>query len=152
MLKLQGFWSRPDECFKIIVSNVLKNLKNPRQVVSGVQVGSKLGSKVQFMPPAKQVYQHVFKRNGASSSSIKKQAVLIRQDASNSNPFDALHTVENDDELAAKKVDDAINADNYNKVDEVHNETASFMASTSSKVNKSSKSGSGVGNKSLYEK
>ena len=34
---------------------------------------------------------------------------------------------------------------------EVYNETASFMAFMTSKVNKASKSESGVGNKSLYE-
>ncbi|GJR16712.1 hypothetical protein Tco_0965239 [Tanacetum coccineum] len=49
------------------------------------------------------------------------------------------------------KVDNPANADNEYEVDELFNETASFFASTSFEVNKSSKSGSGVGNKSLYE-
>ncbi|GJV59119.1 hypothetical protein Tco_1465219 [Tanacetum coccineum] len=48
-----------------------------------------------------------------------------------------------------KKIDDPINADTDSEVNEVFNETAGFMASTSSKINKN---GSGVGNKSLYEK
>ncbi|GKC89623.1 putative reverse transcriptase domain-containing protein, partial [Tanacetum coccineum] len=40
-----------DKCLKKIVSDVLKNLKNPIQVVRGVQVGSNLGFKT-----TKQVY------------------------------------------------------------------------------------------------
>ncbi|GKB47143.1 hypothetical protein Tco_0897896 [Tanacetum coccineum] len=48
-------------------------------------------------------------------------------------------------------VDDPLDADSDSEVDEMFNETASFMASSSSKVNKSSKSSSCVGNKSLYE-
>nr|GEW32475.1 hypothetical protein [Tanacetum cinerariifolium] len=56
-------------------------------------------SKVQFKL-TKQVYQHVFKKNGTSSSSPKKKVGLTKQEASSSNPFDALNTVENDDEPA----------------------------------------------------
>ncbi|GJV36444.1 retrotransposon-related protein [Tanacetum coccineum] len=48
-------------------------------------------------------------------------------------------------------VDDPVNTDSDSDVDEVLNETSSFMASTSSKINKSSKSGGVVKNKSLYE-
>ncbi|GJY27282.1 hypothetical protein Tco_0402008 [Tanacetum coccineum] len=44
-----------DKCPKKIVSDVLKNLKIPRQAVRGGPVGSKFGSKVQFKP-TKQVY------------------------------------------------------------------------------------------------
>nr|GEW45196.1 hypothetical protein [Tanacetum cinerariifolium] len=78
--------------------DVLKSLKTPRQEVRCVQVGLNLGSKVQFKL-TKQVYQHVFKKNGTSSSSPKKKVGLTKQEASSSNPFDALNTVENDDEL-----------------------------------------------------
>ena len=53
--------------------------------------------------------------------------------------------------VASKKIDDPVNEDSDSEVFEIYNETASFMASTSSKVNKASKSGSGVRNKSLYE-
>ncbi|GJU26944.1 hypothetical protein Tco_1165565 [Tanacetum coccineum] len=59
--------------------------------------------------------------------------------------------VDDDGKPPKPKVNDPINADSDSEVDEVFNETASFMASTSSKVNKSSKNGSGVGNKSLYK-
>nr|GEW62575.1 U5 small nuclear ribonucleoprotein helicase [Tanacetum cinerariifolium] len=59
----------------------------------------------------------------------------------------------NDDGKPLKPtVDDLLDADSDSEVDEVFNETASFMASRSYKVNKSYKSTSGVGNKSLYEK
>ncbi|GJV33970.1 nucleotide-binding alpha-beta plait domain-containing protein [Tanacetum coccineum] len=51
-----------DECLKKIISDVLKNLKNPRRVVRGVQIGPNLGSKVQFNL-IKKVYQLVSKEN-----------------------------------------------------------------------------------------
>ncbi|GJV22024.1 hypothetical protein Tco_1371044 [Tanacetum coccineum] len=62
--------------------------------------GLNLGFKVQFKP-LKQVYQPVIKKNGASSSGTKKQAMTERQVASTSNLFDTLNTVENDDELGS---------------------------------------------------
>ncbi|GKA16246.1 cysteine-rich receptor-like protein kinase 10 [Tanacetum coccineum] len=51
-----------------------------------------------------------------------------------------------------KRVNDQVNADDDSEVDEVFNETTSFMASTSSTVHKGSKSGSCVVNKNLYDK
>ncbi|GJW93532.1 hypothetical protein Tco_0173204 [Tanacetum coccineum] len=76
---------------------------------SSCKVGLKLGSKVQFKL-TKQVYLPVFKKNGASSSGTKKQVGFTRQEASTYNPFDALNTVENDDELGEQleKSDDGI--------------------------------------------
>ncbi|GJS09472.1 retrotransposon protein, putative, ty1-copia subclass [Tanacetum coccineum] len=53
-----------------------------------------------------------------------------------------------EDVEAAKKVDDPVNVDSDSEAEKVFNNIAGIMASTSSKVNKS---GSGVGNKSLYE-
>ncbi|GJY79540.1 hypothetical protein Tco_0485341 [Tanacetum coccineum] len=86
-----------DECLKKIVSDVLKNLKTPRQAVRGVQ-------------------------NNVSSNGTKKQAGLTRQEASTSNPFDALNTVENDDELGtngenSKLVEKGANSDVNDKLD-----------------------------------
>nr|GEX44537.1 hypothetical protein [Tanacetum cinerariifolium] len=98
--------------------------------------------------------------NGVSSSGKKKQAGLTRKDVSNSNPYDALNTIENEDELGTnvrnsklakkeklvvvdedgkslKKIDDPINTDTDREVNEVFNETLGLMASTSSKVKKS---------------
>ncbi|GJY80375.1 hypothetical protein Tco_0493126 [Tanacetum coccineum] len=132
--------------------DVLKNLKIPRPAVRGVRVGSNLGFK-----PTKQVYQPVFKKNGASASGKKKQAGVTSQEVSNSNTFDALNTIENDNDLGTsggnskfpekganfnvmgklvlmdddgmslKNVDDLVNADSDIEVDEVFNETADFM-------------------------
>nr|GEV19031.1 hypothetical protein [Tanacetum cinerariifolium] len=61
-----------DECPKNIVSDMVKNLKNRRQSVKGVQVGP-------------------------------KQVVVASKDASNSNPFDVLNSVENDDDLGTNR-------------------------------------------------
>ncbi|GJX01342.1 hypothetical protein Tco_0185255 [Tanacetum coccineum] len=83
-----------DDCHKKSISDVLKNLTNPRQAVRRIQVDPKLGFK-----PIRQVYQHVSKKNGVSASGKKKQAELTRQEVSNSNSFDALNMVENDDDL-----------------------------------------------------
>nr|GEW25392.1 hypothetical protein [Tanacetum cinerariifolium] len=52
-----------DDCPKRIISDVLKNLKNPKQAARGVQAGPKQGFK-----PTKQVYQLVSKKNGANTS------------------------------------------------------------------------------------
>ncbi|GKD23270.1 hypothetical protein Tco_1224973, partial [Tanacetum coccineum] len=57
-------------------------------------VGLKVGFK-----PIKQVYQSVSKNNDANISGKKKQAGLDRQEVSNSNLFDSLNSVENDDDL-----------------------------------------------------
>ncbi|GJW46768.1 hypothetical protein Tco_0078414, partial [Tanacetum coccineum] len=48
-------------------------------------------------------------------------------------------------------VDDLVNKDNDSEAEEVCDEIATYMASTGFNVNKASKSGSGGGNKSLYE-
>ncbi|GKA25976.1 hypothetical protein Tco_0712085 [Tanacetum coccineum] len=88
-----------DECPKNIVSYVAKNLKNRRQSVRGVQVGPKVSFK-----PIKQVYRPVSNRNNASSSGKKKQAVVASKDVSNSNPFDVLNSVKNDDDLGTNGV------------------------------------------------
>ncbi|GKA39863.1 retrotransposon protein, putative, ty1-copia subclass [Tanacetum coccineum] len=132
-----------DECPKKIVSDVLKNSKSPRQDVEGVYVGLKLGSKVQFKL-TKQVYQHVSKRmvlalvldtNGGNSKLAENEAnsdVVSSIQGTSSEAF----------------VDDPLNADSASEGDEVFNKTDDYTESTSSKVNKS---GSGLGNKNLYE-
>ncbi|GJX12999.1 zinc finger, CCHC-type containing protein [Tanacetum coccineum] len=122
------------ECPKKIVSDVVKNLKNPKKAARGVQ----------------------------------KQDEVFRQEFSNSNPFDALNSLEINDALAEKirrqmldgklmLVDDAdnplpkvvstVNLNSDSEVEDVLNEIARFMASTSLK------SGSDMvyGNKSLLE-
>ncbi|GJU41926.1 hypothetical protein Tco_1194883 [Tanacetum coccineum] len=53
--------------------------------------------------------------------------------------------------VVSKNVDDLFNEDDDSEVEEVYDETATYMASTSININKASKSGSGGGKKSLYE-
>nr|GEV02270.1 zinc finger, CCHC-type, retrotransposon Gag domain protein [Tanacetum cinerariifolium] len=74
--------------------DVLKNLKTPRQAAKGVQVCLKVGFK-----PTKQVYQLVSKMNCVNQSGKKKQVGLSTQEVGNSNPFVALNSVENDNDL-----------------------------------------------------
>ncbi|GKC58256.1 hypothetical protein Tco_1085854 [Tanacetum coccineum] len=86
----KGFGHVHDECPKIIGSDVVKNLKKPSQAPRGVSVGPTVGFK-----PVKQVYRHVSKKNNVNTSGNKKKDVEPIKEASNSNPFDVLHSVEN---------------------------------------------------------
>nr|GEX95641.1 hypothetical protein [Tanacetum cinerariifolium] len=74
MPKLVVFCHVLDERPKQIVSNVVKILKNPRQVTKGVQVGPNVGFK-----PTKQVYRSVSNMNGSSSSGKNKQADVSQE-------------------------------------------------------------------------
>ncbi|GKE91795.1 hypothetical protein Tco_1572890, partial [Tanacetum coccineum] len=88
-----------DECLKNLNSDVAKNLKNLRQAARGVPVGSKVCFK-----RVKQVYRHVSK-NTINASGKKKQNTVSRQEVSNSNPFDALNSIKNDDDLGMNEWD-----------------------------------------------
>nr|GEY38430.1 zinc knuckle CX2CX4HX4C [Tanacetum cinerariifolium] len=57
-----------DECPKKIISDVVKNLKNPRQATQGVQAGPKVGFK-----SVKQVYKPVSIKNGSNTSGKKSK-------------------------------------------------------------------------------
>ncbi|GKA69168.1 hypothetical protein Tco_0775232 [Tanacetum coccineum] len=81
-------------CPKKIISDVVKNLNNPRQATRCVLVGPNVSFK-----PTKRIYRPVFNKNGASTSGKKKQAKVSRQEVNNLNPFDALNSIENDDNL-----------------------------------------------------
>ncbi|GJT49657.1 hypothetical protein Tco_0975814 [Tanacetum coccineum] len=70
-----------DECLKHIVSDVEKNLKNPRQAARGVQVGPNVAFK-----PIKQVYRHDSDRNNASSSGKKKQHAVAGKKSAGKGP------------------------------------------------------------------
>ncbi|GJS66641.1 hypothetical protein Tco_0681205 [Tanacetum coccineum] len=75
---------------------------------------------------------------------------------SSNNPFDALNTIEEGDEHRLNgglqiQVDYMVYEDNDSEVEEVYDETTTYMASTGFNVNKASKSSSGGANKSLYE-
>ncbi|GKB54884.1 putative reverse transcriptase domain-containing protein [Tanacetum coccineum] len=60
-------------------------------------------------------------------------------------------TLPSSSNVVSKKVNDLVNEDNDSIVEEVYDETATYMASTSFNINKASKSGSGWENKSVYE-
>ncbi|GJV83320.1 hypothetical protein Tco_1523218, partial [Tanacetum coccineum] len=60
-------------------------------------------------------------------------------------------TLPSSSNVVSKKVNDLVNEDNDSVVEEVCDETATYMASTSFNINKASKSGSGWENKSVYE-
>nr|GEY18144.1 hypothetical protein [Tanacetum cinerariifolium] len=136
------FYHVLDECPKHIVSDVKKNLKNPRQAVRGVQVDPKMAFK-----PIKQVYRLVFIRNNAGVSGKKKQFVMASKGVSNSNSFDVLNSVEKDDDLERQIINEKLtlvendgkplptvvstkNADSNSEVEDVVDDHAVFMAST----------------------
>ncbi|GKA04907.1 RNA-directed DNA polymerase, eukaryota, reverse transcriptase zinc-binding domain protein [Tanacetum coccineum] len=105
MSKLVG-----EGCPKKIISYVLKNLKNHTQATRDVQVGSNVGFK-----PIKQVYIHVFNKNGANTCGKKKKAEVSSK------------------EKTLYKAASTSIVDSDIEVEEVFNETADYMASTSLK-------------------
>ncbi|GJY90696.1 hypothetical protein Tco_0505892 [Tanacetum coccineum] len=95
--------------------NVLKNLKNPRQAVRGVHVGTKVGFNM-----TNQVYRLVYHNNCASTSGKKKQVRLSRKEV----------MLVDDDGKPLNKVDYAlVNSDSDSDVEVAYDETAQFMAS-----------------------
>ncbi|GJY00544.1 ARID DNA-binding domain-containing protein [Tanacetum coccineum] len=87
-----------DECLKSIGSDVEKNLKNHKQAARGVPVSPNVGFK-----HVKQVFRPVSNKNNANTNGKKKPNVMSRKEVSNSNPFDALNSVKNDDDLCTNK-------------------------------------------------
>ncbi|GKA98199.1 hypothetical protein Tco_0826093 [Tanacetum coccineum] len=85
---------RADVELKDTIRTSVPKLVGDRQATRGVQVVPKL-----WFKRTKQVYQAVSKKNGANISGKQKQAEVTRQEVSNLNLFDALNSVENDDEL-----------------------------------------------------
>ncbi|GJZ50212.1 hypothetical protein Tco_0604402 [Tanacetum coccineum] len=83
------------------------------------------------------------------SKMIEGMLVLLDDDGKPLKPSKL--TLPSSSNVVSKKVDDLVNEDNDNEVEEVYDETTTYMASTGINVNKASKSGSGGGNKSLYE-
>nr|GEU96133.1 hypothetical protein [Tanacetum cinerariifolium] len=121
-----------------IVSDVEKNLKNPKQAARGVQVGRKVDFK-----PLKQVYRPVSNRNNDSSSVKKKQVVVASNEVSHSNQFDVFNLVEKDNELGYIYE----NVDSDSEVKDVVDDPAVFISSTGLKRG----SDSGYGINSLLE-
>ncbi|GJW11270.1 zinc finger, CCHC-type containing protein [Tanacetum coccineum] len=82
-----------EECIKNTGAGEKKTVKKPSQTSRGVSVGPKMGFK-----PQKE-YRPVIKKPNASSSGNKKKGMEPTIEASNSNPFDVLNSVDNDGEL-----------------------------------------------------
>ncbi|GJV90731.1 homeobox protein knotted-1-like protein 2 [Tanacetum coccineum] len=140
----EGFYS------VLLVSNMSGNLLPvfELQATRGVLVGPKVSFK-----STKKIYKPVSNKNGASNSGKKKQAELSRQEVGNSNPFDALNSIKNDDDLdkidklECHIIDGKLmfvnddenplapmgNVDSESEVEVVFDETANLMASTSFK-------------------
>nr|GEW28200.1 hypothetical protein [Tanacetum cinerariifolium] len=81
------------ECPKNTGAGEKKIVKKPSQISRGVLVGLKMGFK-----PHKE-YRHVPKKSTASSSCNKKKGKGPTIEVSNSNPFDALNSIDNDVEF-----------------------------------------------------
>ncbi|GJT93721.1 hypothetical protein Tco_1082566, partial [Tanacetum coccineum] len=140
-----------NECPKKIVLGVLKNLKNSRQGVRGVQLGtnggnSKLAEKWANSDVVSSTHETLCEAFGLNTTPLETRINDLEIQI-----MGGKLVLVDDDGQPLKKVDDPINAISDSEVDEVFNETAGFMASTSLKVDNNSKSGSGVRNKSLYE-
>ncbi|GKD16700.1 hypothetical protein Tco_1205858 [Tanacetum coccineum] len=68
-----------------------------------------------------------YERNHLGVEGMKKNAQMTRQETTSSNPFDALTMVENDDELGKNKESDVIDEESKSEVEDVYDETTSFM-------------------------
>nr|GEW98704.1 hypothetical protein [Tanacetum cinerariifolium] len=84
----------PEECPKNTGAGEKNTVKKPSQTSQGVPVGQKMGFK-----PQKE-YQPISKKPNASSSGNMKKGVKPTIEVSNSNPFDVLNSVDNDEEFS----------------------------------------------------
>ncbi|GKB75171.1 retrotransposon protein, putative, ty1-copia subclass [Tanacetum coccineum] len=126
-----------EECLKNTGAGEKKTVKKPSQTSRGIQVGPKMGFK-----PQKE-YIPVPKKAIASFSGNKKKGVKPTIEVSNSNPFDVLNSVDNDEELVIdgqailvdkdgnplKKVEYPCDHDSEDDVASVDNDMARDMAS-----------------------
>ncbi|GJT43502.1 reverse transcriptase domain-containing protein [Tanacetum coccineum] len=87
--------------------------------------------------------------NDLKSQMIEEKLVLLDEDGKPLKPSKS--TLPSSSNVVSKKVDDLVNEDNDSEVEEVYDETATYMASMSFNVNKASKSDSEEGYKILYE-
>ncbi|GKA46748.1 nucleotide-diphospho-sugar transferase [Tanacetum coccineum] len=86
-----------EECTKNTGAGEKKNVKKPSKNSRGVLVGPKMGFK-----PQKE-YRPVPKKPNASSSGNKKKGVEPIIEVSNSNPFDVLNSVDNDEDFGTNR-------------------------------------------------
>ncbi|GJW18464.1 C2H2 and C2HC zinc fingers superfamily protein [Tanacetum coccineum] len=98
-----GFWTYiHEECPKNTCADEKKTVKKPSQTSRGVPVGPKMGFK-----PQKE-YRHVPKNTTANSSGNKKKGVEPTIEVCNSNPFDVLNSVDNDEDIGTTPIMDKI--------------------------------------------
>nr|GEU39534.1 hypothetical protein [Tanacetum cinerariifolium] len=135
-----------NECPKKRVSDVVLN--SPRQATRGATVGPNVSFKL-----TKQIYRPISNKNDVSARCKKKQAEVSREKVSNSNLFDALNYVEDDDELGTNGRNSKnmlvpmSNVDSESEVELVFRESANLMASMCFK----GRSGRGYDTNSLLE-
>nr|GEW14181.1 hypothetical protein [Tanacetum cinerariifolium] len=140
-----------DECPKKIVLICIKEFKDAKtscSLTSGTNEGnSKLAEKGAISNVVAST--HATTSEALGSPSITPLAKRINY--LNRSMLDEKFVLVDDDGKPLNNVDDPGNTNSDNEVEEVFNKNTGFMASTSSKVDNSSKNGSGVGNKSMYE-
>ncbi|GJR20009.1 hypothetical protein Tco_0968536 [Tanacetum coccineum] len=136
---------------------------NPFDALNTIKEGDELGSNRGLSNSGKKVVQDVAgltcgspsntplvaRINELESQMIEGKLVLLDEDGKPLKPSKS--TLPSSSNEVSTKVDDLVNEDNDSEVEEVYDETATYMAFTSFNVNKASKSGSGGGNKNLYE-
>ncbi|GJR92752.1 RNA-directed DNA polymerase, eukaryota, reverse transcriptase zinc-binding domain protein [Tanacetum coccineum] len=104
--------------------DVAKNLKKPSQASKGVSVGPKVGFK-----PAKE-YKPVSKKPTANTSGNKKKVVEPTKEVSNSNSFDVLNLVDNDEELGTNGGTSNLASNMANSIGSFWNVKTSSIATT----------------------
>ncbi|GJV31415.1 hypothetical protein Tco_1391815 [Tanacetum coccineum] len=136
---------------------------NPVDALKTIQKGEELGSNGGSTNSGEIVFQDVAslasgspsniplveRINDLESQMIEGKLVLLDDEGKPLKPSKSTLLISSN--VVSKNVDDLFNEDDDSEVEEVYDETATYMASTSFNVNKTSKSGSGGGNKSFYE-
>ncbi|GJV23887.1 hypothetical protein Tco_1376582, partial [Tanacetum coccineum] len=144
-----------NECPKKIVSDVVKNLNNPRQATRGVPVAPNVRFK-----STKQIYKPVSYKNGAitggkrnsagkgvASSSIITTPIAVRIDKFEKQLMEGKLILVDDNGKPLPKIVFTVTADSDSKMEEVFDEHETFMASTGLERS----SDNGYGTNSLWE-
>ncbi|GJX14846.1 hypothetical protein Tco_0206604 [Tanacetum coccineum] len=145
------------------VSKKATSSNNPFDALNTIEEGDELGSNGGSSNSGKKVVQDVASStssnlsntpllariNELESKKIEGKLMLLDDDGKPFKP--STSTLPSSYNVISKMVDDLVNEDNDSEVEEVYDETTTYKAFTGFNVNKASKSGSGEGNKSLYE-
>ncbi|GJU32446.1 hypothetical protein Tco_1176035 [Tanacetum coccineum] len=137
----------------------MTSFNNSFYTLTTIKKGDELGSNGGSSNSGKKVIQDVYslasdsqnnthlvaRINEQESKMFEEKLVLLDDDDDDGKPLEPSTSTF----PSSKKFDDMVNEDNGSEVEEVYDETATYMASTSFNVNDASKSGSGGGNKIL---